>query len=94
MLDEKALDLMKRMMEAFGPSGFEKEINIITKEYMEPYSDEIVVDKLGTITFVSKGSSDRPRVLLAGHTDEVGFIISSITKAASPIVSERPDAKD
>jgi len=67
-------------MEAFGPSGFEREVNGLAKAYMEPYSDEVVVDKLGTVTFVSKGSSERPRVLLAGHTDEVGFIVSSVTK--------------
>jgi putative aminopeptidase FrvX len=80
MLDEKSLDVMKRMMEAFGPSGFEREVNALCKEYMEPYSDEVLVDKLGTVTFVAKGQSDRPRVLMAGHTDEIGFIISSVSK--------------
>jgi endoglucanase len=80
MLDEKSLDLMKSMMEAFGPSGFEREVNALCKEYMEPYSDEVIVDKLGTVTFVSKGGSERPRVLMAGHTDEVGFIVSSVSK--------------
>jgi putative aminopeptidase FrvX len=80
MLDEKALDVMKRMMEAFGPSGFEREVNALCKEYMVPYSDEVLLDKLGTVTFVSKGSREGPRVLMAGHTDEVGFIVSSISK--------------
>ncbi|UCH57783.1 MAG: M42 family metallopeptidase [Candidatus Bathyarchaeota archaeon] len=80
MLDEKSIDLMRRMMEAFGPSGFEREINALCKEYMEPYSEEVLVDKLGTITFMAKGESERPRVLLAGHTDEVGFIVSSVSE--------------
>ena len=80
MLDKKSLDLMKEMMEAFGPSGFEREVNAIAKSYMEPYSDDVVVDKLGTVTFVAKGESERPRVLLAGHTDEIGFIVSTVTK--------------
>jgi putative aminopeptidase FrvX len=80
MLDEKALDLMKRMMEAFGPSGFEREVNALAKEYMEPYSDEVITDKLGTVAFIARGSRERPRVLLAGHTDEVGFIVSSVSK--------------
>jgi len=78
-LDDKAMDLLKRLMEAFGPSGFEREVSVLTKEYMEPYSDEVMADKLGTVTFVARGSADRPRVLLAGHVDEVGFIVSSIT---------------
>ena len=78
-MDDKSLVLMKRMMEAFGPSGFEREVNALCKEYMEPYLDEVIVDKLGTVTFVTKGGSERPRVLMAGHTDEVGFIVSSVS---------------
>lgn len=77
MLDEKALELMKRMMEAFGPSGFEREINRLVKREMEPYSDEIITDNLGSVAFTLEGEG--PKVLLAGHTDEIGFIVSSIT---------------
>ena len=77
MLDEKALAIMKDMMEAFGPSGFEREVNNLIKDYMKPYSDEVIHDKLGTVAFHVKGKG--PRVLLAGHTDEIGFIVSSIT---------------
>jgi len=79
MLDEKALDLMRRMMEAFGPSGFEREVSALAKRWMEPYADEVVADKLGTVTFVAEGSAERPRVLLAGHVDEIGFVVSSVT---------------
>ena len=78
MLDDKALNLMKEIMEGFGPSGFERDVSSICRKFMEPYSDEIVSDKLGTVTFTSRGSTDRPRVLLAGHVDEVGFVISSV----------------
>jgi len=80
MLDDKSLDLMKRMMEAFGPSGFEREVAAVTKAYMEPYADDVVIDKLGTVTFVAKGAADGPRVLLAGHVDEVGFVVSSVSE--------------
>jgi putative aminopeptidase FrvX len=71
---------MKEMMEAFGPSGFEREVNSLFKKHMLPYADEVIVDKLGSVGFVVKGSSDRPRVLVTGHTDEVGFIVSSVTE--------------
>jgi len=80
MFDDKSLKLMKEMMEAFGPSGFEREVNSLLKRYMEPYMDDFATDKLGSVVFISKGASEKPRILLAGHTDEVGFIISSITK--------------
>jgi endoglucanase len=77
MLDEKAIKIMREMMEAFGPSGFEKEVNRLVSSYMKEYSDEIIYDKLGSVAFGLHGNG--PKVLLAGHTDEVGFIISSVT---------------
>lgn len=79
MFDDKALKLMKELMESFGPSGFERDVNSLLKRYMEPYSDQVVTDKLGSVAFVSKGTSEKPKILLAGHVDEVGFIVSSVT---------------
>jgi len=77
-MEKRALELMGKMMDAFGPSGFEREINRIVKKEVEPIADEIITDKLGSVAFKLNG--DGPKVLLAGHTDKVGFIISSITK--------------
>jgi len=77
-MEKRELELMGKMMDAFGPSGFEREINRIVMKEVEPIADEIITDKLGSVAFTLKG--DGPKVLLAGHTDEVGFIISSITK--------------
>jgi endoglucanase len=78
MFDEKSIDFLRRLTESFGPSGFEREAARIIKEYMKPYSDDILTDKLGSIVFVRKGSVERPHVLLAGHIDEVGFVVSGI----------------
>lgn len=79
MFDKESMKLMKEMMEAFGPSGFEREVNKLFKKHMAPYADEVIQDKLGSVGFVAKGTSERPRVLVTGHTDEVGFIVSSLT---------------
>ncbi|MEM1581681.1 MAG: M42 family metallopeptidase [Candidatus Bathyarchaeia archaeon] len=78
MFDEKAIDVLKRMTESFGPSGFERETAKIIKEYMKTYSDGVLTDKLGSVVFVCRGDSERPHVLLAGHIDEVGFVVSGI----------------
>jgi len=80
LFDNKSIKFMKELMEAFGPSGFEREVNRLYKKHMTPYADEVIMDKLGSVGFVVKGSDDRPRVLITGHTDEVGFIISSLTE--------------
>ena len=80
MFDEKSLDLMKRLMESFGPSGFEREASRVCKDYMKPCVDEVITDKLGSVISVTRGSSERPHVLLAGHVDEVGFVISGVAE--------------
>lgn len=78
MFDKKAIKFLKDLTESFGPSGFEREPAGIVKEYMKPYSDGVVADKLGSIAFVAKGETERPRILLAGHIDEVGFVVSGV----------------
>ncbi len=76
-MDKREIKLMQKMMDAFGPSGFEREINKIVKNEVENFADEIFTDRLGSVAFTLEG--DGPKVLLTGHTDEVGFIVSSIT---------------
>jgi len=78
VFDKKAIEFLKNMTESFGPSGFERETSGIIKKYMQPYSDEVITDKLGSIVFVAKGKAEKPHVLLAGHVDEVGFVVSGI----------------
>ena len=78
LVDEKAIKLLKELSESFGPAGFERETARIVKRNVEPYADEISQDKLGSIIFKCQGKAERPRVLIAGHIDEVGFVISGI----------------
>jgi endoglucanase len=78
MFDEKSIELLKKLVESFGPSGFEIETAQIIKSYTESYADKIISDKLGTLAYVLRGTSERPRVLMAGHIDEVGFVVSGI----------------
>jgi len=77
-LEPDSIKLLKDLSESFGPSGFEREPASIVKSAGMRYADEALYDKLGSIVFKKKGSKDSPRVLLAGHMDEVGFVITGI----------------
>jgi putative aminopeptidase FrvX len=79
-LDAMSVALMKDLSESFGPSGFEREPASIVKKAGEKYADEVSYDRLGSVVFKKRGKSDSPRVLLAGHMDEVGFVITGIEK--------------
>src|SRR5690606_4266637 len=43
------------------------------------YADEIVQDRLGGIFGIKRGNEDGPTVMVAGHMDEVGFMVTDIT---------------
>ncbi len=74
------IKILEELCNAFGPSGFEWEVQAILKEYVQPFADEILQDRTGTLIFTSKGDIEGPKIMIAGHVDEVGFQVSSITK--------------
>jgi len=78
VVDQDELKLLKELTEAFGPGGFESEPANIVKNYAQEFADEISTDKLGSVIFKLKGSAEKPTIMLPGHIDEVGFMISGI----------------
>jgi putative aminopeptidase FrvX len=80
MIDKKSQKLLGEILESFGPAGFERETATIIKKIVKKYADEVTTDKLGSVIFRHEGTQKRPRVLLTGHIDEVGFVISGIDK--------------
>ena len=77
-MEAHALEFLRRLSDGFGPSGFEREVVKIVKDYVTPFADEIRFDKLGSLHFSAKGPKGGPVVLLPGHVDEVGFVVSGI----------------
>ena len=78
--DQQSMKFLEELTNCFGPSGFEKEPAKIVKSYVSKFSDKIYSDKLGSLMFEKKGTAASPVVLIPGHVDEVGFIISHISK--------------
>jgi endoglucanase len=73
-------DLIKKLTEAYGPSGHEEEIRETIRAEVEPLADEVRVDALGNLIATKKGSGGGKRVMLAAHMDEIGMIISYVDK--------------
>lgn len=70
--------LLEKLCNACAVSGNEGEVRKIILKEIELYADEVKVDTLGNVLVTKKGSSsNRPRVMLDTHMDEVGFIIVS-----------------
>jgi putative aminopeptidase FrvX len=71
-------DLIKKLTEAYGPSGHEEQIRSIIQAEVEPLADEVRVDTLGNLIALKKGSGEGKSVMLAAHMDEIGLIISYV----------------
>lgn len=76
---EASVELLKELTEANGTSGYEYHIRNIMHRELQKTSDEVVYDHNGSIFGKKEGESAGPRIMLAGHLDEVGFMIKSIT---------------
>jgi endoglucanase len=72
--------LLQELTDAYGVPGHESEIAAIMKKHLEADADEIGYDKLGSFIATKKGTQERPRVMIAGHMDEVGFMVREIDK--------------
>lgn len=75
------LKLLKKLTESFGPSGFEDETRKIVQEELKPLCDKVWVNTLGSVVGLKKGkgkAADRRKIMLAGHIDEIGFVVSHV----------------
>jgi endoglucanase len=73
----QALELLRRLSEAPGPSGFEDDVREIITEVVTPLVDDVRVDKLGNVIATRNGRRDQV-LMLDAHMDEVGFLVSYI----------------
>ncbi|MEA2070983.1 MAG: M42 family metallopeptidase [Asgard group archaeon] len=75
---ELNIEQFEKWTNAFGPSGFESEVAKMVKDYVSQFADEVTNDKTGSLIF--KKGTKGPKIMLAGHIDEIGFIVAGITK--------------
>ncbi|WP_044340452.1 M42 family metallopeptidase [Rossellomorea aquimaris] len=76
-LDE-TLTMLKDLTDAKGVPGNEREVRNVMKRYIEPFADEITTDNLGSLIAKKVGDENGPKIMVAGHLDEVGFMITQI----------------
>lgn len=72
-------NLLKELTEAHGISGYEAPVRAIVRQHLAPLG-ELSQDKLGSVICRKTGSNEGPRVMLAGHMDEIGFMVKHIMK--------------
>lgn len=80
-MQEKEFNRIKQLTELQGTSGFEEDVRQVLAKEMAPYVDRIEYDGLGGVFGIKEAKNpDAPRVMLAAHMDEVGFMVAKIQK--------------
>ncbi|AST92897.1 M42 family metallopeptidase [Sutcliffiella cohnii] len=79
-MNNETKQLFQTLTELPGAPGFEHQVRKFMRSELEKYSDEIVQDKLGSVFGVKRGDQNGPTIMVAGHMDEVGFMVTSITE--------------
>lgn len=71
------LSLLHDLLAAPGPSGFESRPAHVFAEAARGFADGVEVDAYGSV-YATVRPGARPRVLIAGHIDEIGLLITYI----------------
>lgn len=78
-------DLIKKLVETTGPSGYETHVRELVRAEIEPYADEIRMDPLGNLIARKgkkngKGTSSGKKIMLSAHMDEIGVVVTHVDK--------------
>ncbi|MGB2692095.1 MAG: M42 family metallopeptidase [Thermodesulfobacteriota bacterium] len=75
---DKTENLLKELTEAHGIPGYEAEVRKVIRNHFKPIGD-VEEDNMGSLICKKVGKDPSPKIMLAGHMDEVGFMVKHIS---------------
>ncbi len=76
-MESSAHDFLKRLLATPSPSGYERPIQDVVREYVGSFADKVTTDLHGNVIAV-KNPEAKIRVMYAGHCDQIGMVITQI----------------
>lgn len=74
---EPQRQFLRQLLEAPSPSGYERPVQDVVRAYAQGFADEIRTDWHGNVT-VAINPTGSPRIMLAGHCDQLGLLVKHI----------------
>lgn len=71
-------ELLRKLVETYGPSGAEEQIRAVIQAEVAPLADEVRVDPLGSLIVRKRGNGEGKRIAVAAHMDEIGIMVTYI----------------
>lgn len=70
---DASFEFLQQLVAAPSPSGYEQPAQRIFRKYIEPFST-VATDVMGNVFgFIQGEGQNRPKVMLVGHSDEIGL---------------------
>ena len=76
-MESAPFEFLSTLLETPSPSGFEEKIQAKVRGYISEFADEVNIDVHGNL-IAAVNTSAKLRVMLAGHCDQIGMIITHI----------------
>lgn len=77
-MNDQEFSFFKELVEAPSPSGFEQPVQRVISRQLSKVADEVRTDVMGNVIARLDGPEGAPRLMLAGHCDEIGFMVKFI----------------
>lgn len=74
---KESLAFLEALVSTPSPSGFEQPVQRVIRDYVSPFADQVSVDVNGNLA-AALNPDGYPRVMLAGHCDQIGFMVQHI----------------
>jgi endoglucanase len=71
-------DLIKNLVETYGPSGNEEQIRELIEEEIRDHVEDVRVDTMGNLIAHKGGTGEGRRVMVAAHMDEIGLVVTHV----------------
>ncbi len=76
-MEPQAHEFLKALLLAPSPSGYEQPAQAVVRDYVKGFADQVTTDVHGNV-IVAKNPGAAQRVLLAGHCDQIGLVVTYI----------------
>jgi endoglucanase len=76
-MQEASLAFLRRLVETPSPSGFERPIQDQVRSWARQFTDHVQTDRHGNV-IAAVNPSGQPRIMLAGHCDQIGLMVQYI----------------
>ena len=77
-MQQDSFDFLKRLVDTPSPSGYERQAQQVFRDRVAAYAADVHTDVLGNV-YATMNPGGSPRIMLAGHADEIGFQVRYIS---------------